>query len=137
MTSLHVRQLSESEIDHITSNSQLAEERGLLQSLDMLDTAAGELRRSTPTDLSADVDILGAALGLHLSQRTQMQWAALTDGVESAIVLIGTAGQSTIVVYPFDVAQRRWKDNDDETFQSYVAEVLQAIEQSETDATAD
>ncbi|QRV02339.1 DUF3806 domain-containing protein [Arcanobacterium phocisimile] len=134
MTSLHVRQLSESEIERITSSSQHAEDRGLLENLEMLDKTAAQLRTDPSADITAELDILGAALGLHLSQLTGMQWAAVTDGVESAIVLIGTAGESTIVVYPFDVVQRRWNDENDEIFRAYVAEVLASIQQSQKTA---
>ncbi|WP_216431928.1 DUF3806 domain-containing protein [Arcanobacterium phocae] len=134
MTSLHVRQLSESEINQITTNVDIATNRNLIESVECIDLAAQTLRQSQPADLKSQLQVLGAALGVIISTQTQMQWAAVTDGIESAIVLIGTVGENTVVVYPFDVVERRWNLDESKVFTQYVNDVLDSIRASQNAA---
>ncbi|WP_216378730.1 DUF3806 domain-containing protein [Arcanobacterium phocae] len=134
MTSLHVRQLSESEIVQITTNVDIATNQNLAESVESIDLAAQTLRQEQPADLESQLLVLGAALGVVISTQTQMQWAAVTDGIESAIVLIGTVGENTVVVYPFDVVERRWNLDDPKVFTQYVSDVLESIKASQNAA---
>ncbi|SDU77997.1 DUF3806 domain-containing protein [Arcanobacterium phocae] len=134
MTSLHVRQLSESEVSQITTNIDIATNQNLTDSVESIDLAARNLRQAQPADLESQLQVLGAALGAIISAQTQMQWAAVTDGIESAIVLIGTVGENTVVVYPFDVVERRWNLDEPKVFTQYVSDVLDSIRVSQNAA---
>ncbi|WP_216380307.1 DUF3806 domain-containing protein [Arcanobacterium phocae] len=134
MTSLHVRQLSESEIAQITTNVDIATNQNLAESVESIDLAAQTLRQEQPADFESQLLVLGAALGVVISTQTQMQWAAVTDGIESAIVLVGTVGENTVIVYPFDVVERRWNLDDPKVFTQYVSDVLESIKASQNAA---
>ncbi|QJC21205.1 DUF3806 domain-containing protein [Arcanobacterium buesumense] len=139
MSEIHVRQLSDAEQQRILNAGELAERQNLLDSVDSIDVRATELRaiqiadtEKSGQDLSESLDVLAVALGFHIQQATGMQWASVTDGHQSTLVLIGVHGENTVVVYPFDVVERRWHNTDPDLFRSYVDEVLRSITESRT-----
>lgn len=118
MTDHHIRALSENEQQRVVKAIENAEKLGYLN-LETLDQAARE----------GELDALAGGLGLILQDKTGMQWAALTDGANSTIVLTGAVGHQHVMLYPFDVVERRRSHASATPLSDYVTDVLQQIEE--------
>lgn len=129
MTERHVRALNEDEQALVIHAVEKSVELGFAEDIALLDKAATELRGA---DLPEDEQIIileaiGGGLGQHLQTATGANWAAVTDGVSSAIVLIGNIADKQVVLYPFDVVSRRWEIEEEGVFTRYFDDVIEQI----------
>ena len=70
---------------------------------------------------------LGVALGYIIQQHTNMQWASVTDGTTSVVVLVGSLGEQQVIIYPFDVVERRWNNPEPNVFANYYDDVIATL----------
>lgn len=90
MTELHIRQLSPEAQDQIISGVTYAEQHGLLADISCIDQEFARLRSLGEIPTPQMRLNLGAALGYIIQQHTNMQWASVTDGTTSVVVLVGS-----------------------------------------------
>lgn len=135
---MNIRALDQGEQERVIAAVERAAELGYAEDIARVDEGAARLRANSkdrvpdasgaPADeLNAELDALAGGLGQHLQTATGSHWAALTDGVSSTIVLVGTVGGNQVVLYPFDIVERRWTIAEDGVFTRYFDEVIEQI----------
>lgn len=131
---MNIRALDQGEQERVIAAVERAAELGYAEDIARVDEGAARLRANSKdrvpdaSGASADeLDALAGGLGQHLQTATGSHWAALTDGVSSTIVLVGTVGGNQVVLYPFDIVERRWTIAEDGVFTRYFDEVIEQI----------
>lgn len=127
MTELHIRQLSPEAQDQIISGVTYAEQHGLLADISCIDQEFARLRSLGEIPTPQMRLNLGAALGYIIQQHTNMQWASVTDGTTSVVVLVGNLGEQQVIIYPFDVVERRWNNPEPNVFANYYDDVIATL----------